>query len=173
MFGHDTLNFANINNLLMAENKTFNAATPLPADYIWDESDKVYVIKAKNATYHAGYLDGVKVTGWMGNSTMTTEQKINSTKSVLPIGSYYVLSDAELPTAPPDKDCPSENREDGATAWECGDCLSGFTEDATGVCIADVDTSTDETDGATKGGTNWLLYGGIGIAAIAGYFALK
>ena len=43
-------------------------------------------------------------------------------------------------------DCPSENREDGADTTQCGDCLSGFTEDDTGVCVADsTDDDTEET----------------------------
>lgn len=69
-----------------------------------------------------------------------------------------------IPVEDSSKDCPSENREDGADATECGDCISGYTADATGVCIADV-----ETDDATKEGTNWLLWGGVAIAGIVGF----
>ena len=43
----------------------------------------------------------------------------------------------------------------------CGDCIAGYIDDGTGVCIA------DETEEA---GTNWLLYGGI--AAVAAFALL-
>ena len=64
------------------------------------------------------------------------------------------------------KDCATENRESGAKPGDCGDCLSGFTADATGVCVADV---ADETETET----NWLIYGVIGVALIGGIFFLK
>ena len=55
-------------------------------------------------------------------------------------------------------DCATNNQEKNDDDT-CGDCLSGFTADATGVCVADEDDEETET--------NWLLYGGIGVAAIA------
>ena len=57
-------------------------------------------------------------------------------------------------------DCASEHRavNDDET---CGDCQTGYSEDADGNCIA------DETEEA---GTNWLLYGGI--AAVAAFALL-
>ena len=57
--------------------------------------------------------------------------------------------------------CGSEHRavNDDET---CGDCQTGYSEDADGNCIAD---ETEETEG----GTNWMLWGGI---AALGAFAL-
>ena len=40
------------------------------------------------------------------------------------------------------------------------DCLAGFTQDDTGVCVADVDAEEEET--------NWLLYGGIAALVVVG-----
>ena len=60
---------------------------------------------------------------------------------------------------------PSENREDGADDTECGECLSGFTEDDTGVCVADA--INDE-------GTNWLMIGGgIATVVVIGFFLMN
>ena len=68
-------------------------------------------------------------------------------------------------TNPNPKDCPSENREDGADDTECGECLSGFTEDDTGVCVADA--INDE-------GTNWLMIGGgIATVVVIGFFLMN
>ena len=65
------------------------------------------------------------------------------------------------------KDCATENRESGAKSGDCGDCLSGFTANATGVCVADVADDETETE------TNWLIYGVIGVALIGGILFLK
>ena len=67
------------------------------------------------------------------------------------------------------KDCPKENREDGADDTECGVCLSGFTEDVTGVCVADVVTTEEESEDSKK----WILLGSVGIICVAGYFAMN
>ena len=55
--------------------------------------------------------------------------------------------------------CSTENRV-ANTDDTCGDCLAGFTEDDTGVCVADADTDEEET--------NWLLYGGIAALVVVG-----
>ena len=61
-------------------------------------------------------------------------------------------------------DCASKKRVKG-TDNACGDCLSGFTENATsGVCEADEEEEEEET--------NWFMWGGIGALAVAAYFVM-
>ena len=173
MFGHDALNFTNISHVLMAENRVFNSTTP---NYITKTiGSGVY---AGQERYIVTYGDAVGALKSRGAATLsdaiadaTSGERSNST--TYQIDSYWpkdevLATDSNNTGGDESADCPSENREAGADDTVCGACLSGFTEDATGVCVADV-VITDET----KEGTNWLLYGGIGIAAIAGYFALK
>jgi len=63
-----------------------------------------------------------------------------------------------------DSTCATENRA-ANTDGTCGDCLSGFTEDDTGTCVADV---------AEEEETNWLLYGGaFALLAVGGVMAMK
>jgi len=175
MFGHDTLNFANINNLLMAENRVFNSTTPNYITKTIGDSSGVY---AGQERYIVTYGDAVGALTGRQAATLsdaiadaTSGERSNST--TYQIDSYWpkdevLATDSNNTGGDESADCPSENREAGADDTVCGACLSGFTEDATGVCVADV-VITDET----KEGTNWLLYGGLAIAAIAGYFALK
>ena len=188
MFGHDTLNFANINNLLMAETHVFNATSfdveptdsskagqYVTATWTADPPHRNFALKFSNGgSGSSGHTSAEALVNWL------------QANEVGPPGHKSKGQGVKFESLPPtdqatdddsgtggemdeDADCPSENREAGADDTVCGACLSGFTEDATGVCVADVDTSTDET----KEGTNWLLYGGLAIAAIAGYFALK
>ena len=58
-------------------------------------------------------------------------------------------------------DCASENRavNDDET---CGDCLSGYSEDTAGDCVAD--EPADEPDGP-----NYALWGGIAVVAVIGF----
>ena len=56
-------------------------------------------------------------------------------------------------------DCANEKRAVN-TDTTCGDCLSGYTEDTAGVCIADEPEEEEKK-------TNWLLWGGI--AAVAAF----
>jgi len=58
------------------------------------------------------------------------------------------------------KDCPSENREEGTDDTVCGDCLSDFTDDGAGVCVADTEDDTEPVK------TNWMLYGGVAVVAV-------
>ena len=61
--------------------------------------------------------------------------------------------------------CATENRA-ANTDGTCGDCLSGFTEDDTGTCVADAAEAEEET--------NWLLYGGaFALLAVGGVMAMK
>ena len=60
--------------------------------------------------------------------------------------------------------CATENRV-ANTDDTCGECLSGFTEDSTGVCVAD---ATEEE------GPNYLLYGGgLALLVVGGIMASK
>jgi hypothetical protein len=170
MFGHNALSNKIPFNMLNAEFRTFKAATSLPADYTTGD---IYVIK-RNLTpagvetnYWSAYLDGAKIGDNFGDNTGNDETAATtSAVNSLPDGSYYVTSDADLPSEGGDSTCSSENREAGATDDVCGDCLSGFSEDATGVCVADV--ATDES-----AETNWLLYGGLALAGILGISMMK
>jgi len=71
-------------------------------------------------------------------------------------------SDPDTDTDTDPNDCASENRVK-ETDDSCGDCLSGYTEDETGACVADSDETEEKK-------TNWLLYGGI--AAVAAFALL-
>jgi hypothetical protein len=106
-------------------------------------------------------------------------ETVNSVISSLPDGSTYILegffpdegvenspdtgSPSNADTDP--NDCAGENRVKG-TDDVCGSCLSGYTEDDTGVCVADV-ADVAETE------TNWLLYGGIGVVALGAVLFMK
>ena len=180
MFGHDVISWTPINNLLMAEMKTFNAS----AEVTKDDSSNYYVIKPTNAGYVTYYSkSGEQVGSNYGNAEMSMMETVNSVISSLPDGSTYIIdgffpgegvesSPATGGSSDTDSnDCASENRVKG-TDDVCGDCLSGFAEDSTGVCVAEV--SADETDETDETETNWLLYGGIGVVALgAAVFFMK
>ena len=65
-------------------------------------------------------------------------------------------SDTDTDTDP--NDCASENRVK-ETDDSCGDCLSGYTEDETGACVADSDETEEKK-------TNWLLWGGLAAVGV-------
>ena len=178
MFGHDSLNYGNIHTLLHnAETRTFNAATEKPASWTGD----YYEIKCRGGgAYRTAFLKstGEQATSNMGNQTMLDAQKIAHAVAALPEGTYYEVIGGDCMPGWREQegtsgrsgngngepiDCISENRQDGDTEDECGDCLSGYAEDDTGACIAKVSDETKET--------NWMLYGGIVVAlGVVGYF---
>ena len=178
MFGHDTLDYSNIGSLVLgAEVKTFRASTEVSKD----DSSNYYVIKPTSAGYVTYYSkSGEKIGNNYGNSEMTTAETVNSVIASLPDGSTYILegffpdegvenspdtgSPSNADTDP--NDCAGENRVKG-TDDVCGSCLSGYTEDDTGMCVADEDPADDTED------TNWLLYGGLGAVALVAVFFMK
>ena len=177
MFGHNALNYANLGSLVLgAELKKFRASTEVSKD----DTSNYYVIKPTNAGYVSYFSkSGEKVGSNYGNAEMSMMETVNSVISSLPDGSTYILegffpdegvenspdtgSPSNADTDP--NDCAGENRVKG-TDDVCGSCLSGYTEDDTGVCVADV-ADVAETE------TNWLLYGGIGVVALGAVLFMK
>ena len=153
MFGHDAISWTPIKHLLMAENRVFHSTTP----------NNIYArdgggIYAGDERYDVQYADKVgSLTGRqsasLSDAIADAISGVRSHSTTYIINSYWdsdkdvALADPNLsPTATVfNPDCGSENREDGADDTECGDCLSGFTEDATGVCVADT-TNGDLAD---------------------------
>ena len=181
MFGHNALNYANLGSLVLgAELKKFQASTEVSKD----DTSNYYVIKpVANGTYVASFSkSGEKIGGnWgTGLASQPMAEKVNSLIASLPDGSTYILegffpgegvenspdtaSPSDADTDP--NDCAGENRVKG-TDDVCGSCLSGYTEDDTGVCVADEDPADDTED------TNWLLYGGLGAVALVAVFFMK
>jgi len=157
LFGHDV----------------FSAATLLPSDYSYDNTDEIYVMKQTAGTpYVSAYLNGVKTGANYGNQDMSFEQSATAAANALPDGTYYVLNESDLPTPP---DCAGQNRETN-TNGSCGACKSGYSEDATGVCVADsntgntTDNTTDIVGNQQTTKSNNLVPIVIGIALIGGAF---
>ena len=145
----------------------FNAATLLPSDYSYDNTDEIYVMKTVGTHYVAAHLNGVKTGANWGNADMSFDESATAAANALPDGTYYVLDEADLPTPP---DCAGQNRETN-TNGSCGACKSGYSEDATGVCVADpTTTTTDNLGNTTK--TNFVPIV-IGIALVGGAFMLR
>ena len=184
MFGHDNISWTPINNLLMAEMKTFNATSfdvePTAGnegkynDAKWYSSTDSYWVQYEGNTgrSNSGKTSASDLTNWLSNVlTMSKGQGITfSELSPADAGNDTGTGTGTGTGTSTAKDCPNENREAGATDTECGDCLSGFTANATGVCVADV---ADVADDETETETNWLIYGVIGVALIGGIFFLK
>ena len=157
MLGINEFSWTPINNLLMAENRVFHSTTPNNI-YARDGSG----IYAGDERYSVHYADKVGTLMSRGAASLsdaiadaTSGERSHSTTYI--INSYWdsdkdvALADPNLsPTAtvfnPPaddPADCGSENREDGADDSVCGDCLSGYTEDDTGNCVADRDCASE------------------------------
>ena len=177
MFGHNTLNYGNIGSLLhRAENKVFNAgATIYPQGKAYDCADKVFLVKkGPNPTYYSYYTEGGEKKGaWYGNAQMTDQQKMQSTISAMPAGSYYVTSQSDFPKA----DCADKNRDGPGSDGCCGDCKDGYEEDSTGTCVEvqeeeeEITTQTDVSSQVEpEEGNNTLLYGAIAVAVLGGAF---
>lgn len=146
----------------------FNAATLLPSDYSYDNTDEIYVMKQTAGTpYVSAYLNGVKTGANWGNADMTFEESATSAANALPDGTYYVLDESDLPTPP---DCAGQNRETN-TNGSCGACKSGYSEDATGVCVAD--TTTDNLGNQQSTSNTNLVPIVIGIALVGGALMLR
>tara|TARA_R110001592_G_scaffold163112_1_gene396831 strand:+ start:62 stop:619 length:558 start_codon:yes stop_codon:yes gene_type:complete len=185
MFGVDVLSSVPISHLLMAEVKTFNATS-----FDIEPSDPAkagqYVrVKVVGANYHyksptkTVFEDGALKTiandgDFLNMGTGRTAATIKDWALIKQsISDGYGLKFSSLLPADETgdggtaKDCSTENRQAvaGDTAT-CGDCLSGYVEDETGVCVAVV-TDVAKTE------TNWLLYSVIGVAAIGGIFYFK
>ena len=169
MFGHNAFVWTPVN--------------VLHAEAAWDYDGPYHSIAPANAAYNSWsnitYSDGS-----FGGSFETAESAVSFLETTMhnpdPDLPYRIegfdtntdpnfdkkSGNTNSPTTNPNpKDCPSENREDGADDTECGDCLSDFTEDATGVCVKAINEKED---------TDWLMIGG-GIAAVAviGYFVMN
>ena len=191
MFGHNNISWTPINNLLMAEMKTFNATSfdvePTDSSKAGQYVTATWTADPPHRNFTLKFSDGSS--GGSGHTSATALVNWLQANEVGPPGhkskgqgvKFESLSPADAgndtggSTGGDDgtgdggtaKDCATENREAGATDTECGDCLSGFTADATGVCVADVADDETETE------TNWLIYGVIGVALIGGIFFLK
>ncbi len=182
MFGHNNISWTPINNLLMAEMKTFNATSfdvePTAGnegkynDAKWYSSTDSYWVQYEGNTgrSNSGKTSASDLTNWLSNVLASSQGQGITFSELSPADAG---NDTGGSTGGDDgtggataKDCATENRESGAKPGDCGDCLSGFTADATGVCVADV---ADETETET----NWLIYGVIGVALIGGIFFLK
>ena len=193
MFGHDSLNYGNIHTLLHnAETRTFNATefdipnttsnNNLSVAVKWVEATETYHFKGMPFNY---YQDtGTKQAGLVKKSTVG---QYGGVKARLDAGQGLIfesLSPNDSPTAPDltgenpnlgggtppngngePVDCASENREDGDTEDECGDCLSGYEEDDTGTCVA---VAEDEEEDNTMRN---LAIGGVIVATA--FFYLK
>ena len=193
MFGHNPLNYGNIHTLLHnAETRTFNATefdipnttsnNNISVLVKWVESTESYHFKGMPMNYYQDTgLDDARL---VQNSTVG---EYGGVKARLDAGQGLIfesLSPYDTPKntnpdftppattggTPPNGngepvDCASENREDGDTEDECGDCLSGYEEDDTGACVAVVSDETKET--------NWMLYGGIVVALGVGAYFVK
>ncbi len=170
MFGVDVLSSVPISHLLMGESITFNAT-----EFDIDKKNPVFgEVKAKwvdatNSYHFKAYgMDDWADTGQMDADKITSNQDIQTKIAAGQGLSFASLSPNDDGTGDGGtaKDCSTENREAGAKPGDCGSCLSGFSEDETGVCVAVV-TDVAKTE------TNWLLYSVIGVAAIGGIFYFK
>tara|TARA_B110000444_G_scaffold260494_1_gene307694 strand:+ start:1348 stop:1899 length:552 start_codon:yes stop_codon:yes gene_type:complete len=180
MFGHNALNYANFGSLVFgAELKKFRASTEVSKD----DTSNYYVIKPVTSLYVSYFSkSGEKIGSNYGTGIASQPmiEKVNSAIASLPDGSTYILEgffpdegvENSPDTASPSNadtdpnDCAGENRVKG-TDDVCGSCLSGYTEDDTGMCVADEDPADDTED------TNWLLYGGLGAVALVAVFFMK
>tara|TARA_R110000823_G_scaffold158_9_gene695 strand:- start:799 stop:1302 length:504 start_codon:yes stop_codon:yes gene_type:complete len=167
MFGHDALSNRISFNLLNAEFRTFRAGT----EAAWDYEGDVYTITESATPLVATMTDPQgNAVDWDSTDGTLANSVSNAIGDLAPENYYRIagFTDATITntsiTDPNQKDCSAENREAGAKSGDCGDCLSGFTADATGLCVADV---ADETE------TNWLLYGGVAIALILSMGMMK
>ncbi len=135
---------------------------------------KVFLVKkGPNPTYYSYYTEGGEKKGaWYGNAQMTDQQKINSTISAMPAGSYYVMNQADFPKA----DCADKNRDGPGSDGCCGECKDGYEEDSTGTCVEvqEEEVITTQTDVSSQvepeEGDNTLLYGAIAVAVLGGAF---
>jgi len=167
MFGHNALDTVNV---FHSETRVFNAgATIYPSGKAYDCADKVYIVKVgPNPTYWSYYTEGGEKKGsWYGNANMTEAQKMQSTISSMPAGSYYVLKQSDFPKA----DCADKNRDGPGADGCCGDCKSGYEEDSTSTCIeVEEEVITTQSDVSAQvepeEGPNWMLYGGIGVGLL-------
>ena len=183
MFGHNNISWTPINNLLMAEMKTFNATSfdvePTAGnegkynDAKWHSLTDSYWVQYEGNTgrSNSGKTSASDLTNWLSNVLARSKGQGITFSELSPADAG---NDTGVSTGGDDgtggataKDCATENRESGAKSGDCGDCLSGFTANATGVCVADVADDETETE------TNWLIYGVIGVALIGGIFFLK
>ena len=168
MFGHDALSNKIGFNLLNAEFRTFRA-TEFDIDKknpAFGEVNAKWVDSTNSYHFKAYGMDDWADTGQMDADKITSNQDIQTKIAAGQGLSFTSLSPNDDGTGDgaTAKDCSTENREAGAKSGDCGDCLSGFTADATGLCVADV---ADETE------TNWLLYGGVAIALILSMGMMK
>ena len=179
MFGHNPLTYGNINTLLHhAETYTFKADDHFDVEPT-DPAKAGQYVKAKwlgdpphknwqltftdGSTGNSGFDNATGLVNWLQSNDVGPPSHKSRGQGV----KFNSLPDSDQTTADAapasDSDCASENREDGATDDVCGACLSGYSEDDTGVCVVS----------EVAEGDNKLLYGGIGVGLLAvAYFAL-
>lgn len=183
MFGHNPLNYGNIHNLLHhAETYTFKADDHFDVEPT-DPAKAGQYVKAKwlgdppHYNWQLTFTDGSNGNGGHDNATGLVKWLQNN--DVGPAGhksrgqgvKFESLPDSDQATAdaapPPasDSDCASENREDGATDDVCGDCLSGFTEDDTGTCVADAEDEEEKSNTMRNLAIGGVIVCVIGIAS--------
>ena len=176
MFGHNPLNYGNIHTLLHnAETRIFKA-TDYDIEPDAGYSGKYTTFKWNGSNYIPTFNDGS--TGNAGN--MNATQSANWVRTVLSKTKGHGVKFESL--SPDDEgtsgngngngggngdpaDCASENREDGATDDVCGDCLSGFTEDDTGTCVADAEDEEEESNFTRNFAIGAVIVCVIGIAS--------
>jgi len=128
----------------------------LQSEAAWDYEGEYHVISPSNTSYNPSskltYISGnfhnfatpQRAIDWLENNSgeeNTTYRIEGFDESDRYIGDVPVKNS---PTENPNPtDCASENREDGADDSVCGDCLSGYTEDDTGTCVADRDCASE------------------------------
>ena len=192
MFGHNPLNYGNIHTLLHnAETRTFNATefdipnttsnNNLSVAVKWVEATETYHFKGMPFNYYQdtgtnqarlvqlsniGEYGGVKARLDAGQGLIFESLSPHDSPTVPDLtGENPNLGGGTPPNGNGEPvDCASENREDGDTEDECGDCLSGYEEDDTGTCVS-VPEEEDESNTMRN-----LAIGGVVIGGIYAYF---
>ena len=188
MFGIDTLNSVPVSHLLMGESITFNAtefdrepSAGYEGKYAtvnWDASIGKYQVtvdgETKSTSYGDGRADFLRDFGQFIHGFKDYGVKYDSlspsdsTGTEVPTINTPEVTEDETEDGTGDggtaKDCSTENREAGAKPGDCGSCLSGYTEDETGVCVADEVSSED---------SNWLLPVGVISVAVVGFMIMR
>ena len=179
MFGIDILNSVPVSHLLMGESITFNAtefdrdpSAGYEGKYAtvnWDASIGKYQVtvdgETKSTSYGDGRADFLRDFGQFIHGFKNYGVKYDSlspsdsTGTEVPTINTPEETEDGTGNGGTPKDCSLENREAVAGDTDsCGSCLSGYTEDETGVCVADEVSSED---------FNWLLP--VGVISVVGF----
>jgi len=173
MFGHNSLNYVNINSLLQnSESIVFKAGTQKPANW----ADDYYEIRCTgNGAYRKAFLKstGASFGGNRGSQMMTDAQKVSLVVNSLPNGSVYEIIPCDAiestPLPLPENDEAIEDNTDTETGDPSDDPNAQDNGDANGNGDSNGDTDPVVNEDMDFG-TMALI--GLGIVGV-GYFALK